>query len=222
MQFINPDVLQAGKGLSAGAAAFFIIVGCLLWLVGWRWHRFWIVFGLTMISGVIGLALGEAAGGQQVMVLGVLLAVSAGMLALELAKILSFMTGGIAAWVVAQMVFPQAQELWAIFLAGGLLGVVLYRLWTMLTTSFLGVLISWHGLLMMMDVVMPYDYASWVNKNTNALNGAVLVVMLLGVLIQTRTAGMESGLQEVKAEEPAKPEKKSKKKQVEQEEKHAA
>lgn len=200
MQLINPDILQAGKGLSIGAAAFFLIVGLLLWLVGWRWHRFWIVFGITMTAGVIGLSLGESAGGQQVMVFGLLLAVSAGMLALELAKILSFITGGISAWVVAQGIFPQAQELWAIFLAGGLLGVVLYRLWTMLTTSFLGVLVSWHAAFLILDAAVPADYPGWVTKNSNALNGAVIVVMLLGVLVQSRTAGLESGLNEPSGE----------------------
>ena len=56
------------------------------------------------------------------MVVGVLLAVTAGMLALELARILAFLTGGVAAWAGAQTVLPQAQELWAVFLSGGLLG----------------------------------------------------------------------------------------------------
>ena len=35
----------------------------------------------------------------------------------------------------AQAVMPEAHELWAVFLCGGLVGVVLYRLWTMLATS---------------------------------------------------------------------------------------
>src|SRR5207248_6318181 len=99
MQLILPDVLATARGLSAGAAGFIVLVGFLMWAAGWRWHRFWVVFGLTLAAGVVGLGAGSAAGGGQVMVVGVLLAVAAGMLALELSKILAFVTGGVAAWV---------------------------------------------------------------------------------------------------------------------------
>ncbi|MGL6074581.1 MAG: hypothetical protein ACRC8S_10515 [Fimbriiglobus sp.] len=189
MQFIQPDILLAAKGLSFGAAGFLALVGFLLWSCGWRWHRFWVVFGITLGAGILGLSAGQSAGGgQQVLVVGVLLAVAAGMLALELAKILSFLSGGVASWVAVQMVFPQAQELWAMFLAGGLLGVVLYRLWTMLMTSFVGVLMTWHSLLAMAQETSNFDLKTWLGTHTLAINGAVLAVMLLGVYVQTRTS----------------------------------
>jgi hypothetical protein len=188
MQLILPDVLTAARGLSPGAAGFLLLVGVLLWAVGWRWHRFWVVFGITLTAGLIGLTAGQSAGGQ-VMVVGVLLAVAAGMLALELAKILAFATGGAAAWAAAQGVFPQVQELWAVFLSGGLIGVVLYQLWTMLTTSFLGVLVGWHaGFVLAEQFAKNFDAAKWVGEHTAALNGAVAVVTLLGVLMQRLTA----------------------------------
>ena len=123
------------------------------------------------------------------MVVGVLLAVAAGMLALELAKVLAFVTGGAAAWAAAQGVFPQVQELWAVFLSGGLIGVVLYQLWTMLTTSFLGVLVGWHaGFVLAEQFAKGFDAAKWVGDHAAALNGAVAVVTLLGVLMQKLTA----------------------------------
>ena len=189
MPFIAPDVLAAARGLSVGAAALIALAGFLLWAFGWRWHKFWVVFGITLAAGVVGLSAGQAAGGRQVMVVGVLLAVSAGMLALELAKVLSFVTGGVAAWVAAQSVFPQAQELWAVFLSGGLLGVVLYQLWTMLTTSLLGVLVCWHGGLVLAEaLVKGFDAAGFAAKHAAALNGGVVAVAVIGVLVQVRTA----------------------------------
>ena len=188
MQLIQGDILAAGNGLSFGAAGFLVFIGLLLWAVGWRWHRFWVVFGITLTAGLVGLGAGRAAGGHQVMVVGVLLAVSAGMLALELAKVISFATGGVAAWVATQTVFPQVQELWVIFLGGGLLGVVLYKLWTMLTTSLLGVLVSWHGTLLILQEVTKTDLSSWVGAHTAALNGGVVAVTILGVAVQTLTS----------------------------------
>lgn len=188
MQLIQPDILAAGRGLSFGAAGFLVFVGLLLWAVGWRWHRFWVVFGMTLTAGLIGLSAGRTAGGNQVMVVGILLAVSVGMLALELAKVISFATGGVAAWVATQAVFPQVQELWAIFLGGGLLGVVLYKLWTMLTTSLLGVLVTWHGAFLIAQELSKSDLTSWVADHTMALNGGVVAVTILGVAVQTLTA----------------------------------
>lgn len=188
MQLIVPDVLAAARGLSPGAAGFLVLVGFLLWAVGWRWHRFWVVFGMTLAAGVIGLSAGQSAGGQ-VMVVGVLLAVAAGLLALELAKILAFLTGGVAAWAAAQAVFPQVQELWAVFLSGGLVGVVLYQLWTMLVTSFVGVLVTWHAGFVLADEFVKFDAAKWVADHAAALNGGAIAVTVMGVLVQNWTAG---------------------------------
>lgn len=213
MQLILPDVLSAARGLSPGASGFLMLVGVLLWSVGWRWHRFWVVFAITLGAGLVGLNAGHAAGGQ-VMVVGVLLAVAAGMLALELARILAFVTGGCAAWAAAQTVFPQAQELWAVFLSGGLLGVVLYQLWTMLTTSLIGVLTTWHAGLVLAEQFAVFDSAKWAGQNTAALNGGVLTTVILGVLVQAWTAPPKEPPAETeeKAEEPD--EEKSEKKSV--------
>lgn len=188
MQLIAPDVLAASHGLSVGAAGMLALIGLMLWACGWRWHRFWVVFGMTLLAGVIGLNAGESTGGRQVMVVGILVAVAAGMLALELAKILSFITGGVAGWVAAQTVFPQAQELWVVFLSGGLLGVVLYQLWTMLITSFLGVLLTWHAGFLLAESLAKIDAMNLVAKHSAALNGGVIAVSVLGVLVQVRTA----------------------------------
>lgn len=191
MTLICPDVLAEARGLSPGACGFFLFVGFLLWAFGWRWHRFWMVFAITLTAGMMGISAGRTAG-SQVMVVGLLLAVSAGMLALELAKILAFITGGVVAWVLAEAAFPQAQELWAIFLCGGLLGVALYRVWTMIATSVVGLLVCWHALFVMAEAFAGIDAPKIAADYRIALNSGVLVASLVGVLVQART-GAEGG-----------------------------
>lgn len=205
MHLVSPPVLLDAKELSLGAAAFFLFVGVLLWVFGWRWHRFWVVFGVTVAAGVVGLGAGKSAG-TQMMVVGVLLSVAAGALALEIAKIAAFVSAGTAGWLAAQAVMPQAQELWAVFLCFGLLGVVLYRLWTMLATSFVGVLVSCHGLLLLMDAANAVKAVEFAEKNAAILNGYVVVVTILGVAIQSWTG------RAVAKDDPLKDEKKDSKK----------
>ena len=89
MQFVHPDILAEARGLSIGATGFALLVGLLLWGLGWRWHRFWIVFGVTLTAGLVGLNAGQTVGGQ-VLAVGILLAVAAGMMALEIARVLAF------------------------------------------------------------------------------------------------------------------------------------
>ena len=151
MQLIAPDILAEARGLTGAMAGTICVLGIALWLFGWRWHRFWVVAGITLAAGLIGLNAGRTSGGTQVMAVGILLAVSAGLLALELAKVLAFVAGGCGAWLAVQWVLPQAQELWAVFLCGGLLGLLLYRLWTMLLTSLMGVLLAGHASLLLYE-----------------------------------------------------------------------
>ncbi len=186
MHLLSPAVLTDAKGLSIGAAAFFLFVGLMLWGFGWRWHKFWVVFAVTVAAGVLGLGAGKSAG-TQVLVVGVLLSVAAGALALELAKIAAFVSAGTAGWLAAQAVMPQAQELWAVFLCGGLIGVVLYRLWTMLATSLIGSLLACHAVLILADAGKVVVATEFAEKNVAALNGYVIVVMLIGVGVQAWT-----------------------------------
>ena len=186
MNLISPDVIAELKGLSLGAGGFLMLVGFLLWGFGWRWHRFWVVFGFTAAAGIVGMSSGNAAGGH-ILVMGLLLAFAGGVLAIELAKILAFVAGGIGFWLAVQTVFPQGQELWAVFLSGGLFGVLLYRLWTMILLSYLGVVVSWHAAFALAQTSGSYDAVKWVGENTIAVNGAVIVATFLGVLMQVVT-----------------------------------
>lgn len=194
MQLISPDVLVETKGLSIGATGILMFVGLMLWAFGWRWHRFWVAFTITLTAGIVGLNAGQASG-NKVMVIGVLLAIAAGLLALELAKIIAFLTGGIAAWIGVQALLPQAQELWAVFFCGGLLGVVLYRFWTMLATSFVGAVLFSNTLAIMAETFAPGKLTKIIQTQQTILNLAIFLGTILGVYIQSKTgAGIHGGL----------------------------
>lgn len=198
MQLIQPDILVEGRGLTGAMAGTLLALGLTLWLFGWRWHRFWVVSSITLTAGMIGLNSGVAAGGQ-VLAVGLLLAVAAGMMALELARVFAFFAGGIAAWFVALWVLPQAQELWAVFLSGGLFGLIFYRIWTMLLTSSVGTLISWHAGLILLEPQLKTDLASWTGRNVAALNGAVVAWAVLGLLLQVAASPAHSSRGPAKA-----------------------
>jgi hypothetical protein len=189
MQLILPDIVAEARGLSPGATVFLLTVGLLLWAYGWLFHRFWVVFGITMAAGVLGLSAGRSAGGQQVLVVGILTAVAAGMMAMEAAKLLAFVSGGTAAWLAFQTVLPHAQELWAAFLSGGLIGIVLFRLWTMLVTSLAGSLVAGHAGLVLVSELGKFDATGWAGQHAAALNGAVVASSLVGVVLQAKLSG---------------------------------
>ena len=55
MDFVAPDILSDVCALSLGLKGLGMGLGVLLWVFGWRWHRFWVVLGATVLAGVIGL-----------------------------------------------------------------------------------------------------------------------------------------------------------------------
>jgi len=202
MHLIAPDILAEARGVSGALAGTACVFGIALWLFGWRWHRFWVVAGVTLGAGLIGLNAGKTSGGQ-VMAVGILLAVAAGMMALELAKVLAFVAGGIGAWLAVQWVLPQAQELWAVFLSGGLFGLLLYRLWTMLLTSLIGTLIGGHAALLLMELWLKIDAAAWSANHIAVLNGVVVALTVLGIVVQAKQATDPEAVKAEKADEKA-------------------
>jgi hypothetical protein len=183
MQLIAPDILAEARGLSLSVPITGLVLGWLLWLFGWRWHRFWTVVGVTIAGGLYGLSSGEAGNGH-VIALGLLVAVCAGLMALEIARIIAFVAGGTAVWWTAGLLFPKAQELWVFFLAGGLVGILFYRLWTMTFTSFLGTLIASHSLLALIESLTQFDVVTWSSRNPIALSVAVGILSTLGLAAQ--------------------------------------
>lgn len=206
MQLLAPDILAEARGLTAAMSGTICVLGIALWLFGWRWHRFWVVAGITLGAGLIGLNAGRTEG-VQVMAVGILLAVAAGMMALELAKVVAFIAGGIGAWLAVQWVLPQAQELWAVFLSGGIMSLLLYRLWTMLLTSLLGTLLAGHAALLLLEPAFKFDAVAYTTEHMVVLNGIVVGLIILGILLQVAASPDESEDEEP-AEHDEKPEKK--------------
>jgi len=202
MQLIAPDILAEARGLTPAMSGTICVLGIALWLFGWRWHRFWIVAGITLAAGLLGMNAGRAQGGTQIMAVGILLAVAAGMLALELAKVFAFVAGGCGAWLMVQWVFPQAQELWAVFLSGGIFGLLLYRVWTMLLTSLAGVLLAGHSAVLMLEGPLQFDAVAWATANVVVLNGLTVGMTVLGILLQVVASPDEEQNLEKAEEEP--------------------
>jgi hypothetical protein len=202
MQLIAPDILAEARGLTPAMSGTICVLGIALWLFGWRWHRFWIVAGITLAAGLLGMNAGRAQGGTQIMAVGILLAVAAGMLALELAKVFAFVAGGCGAWLMVQWVFPQAQELWAVFLSGGIFGLLLYRVWTMLLTSLAGVLLAGHSAVLMLEGPLQFDAVAWATANVVVLNGLTVGMTVLGILLQAVASPDEEEKSEKAEEEP--------------------
>jgi hypothetical protein len=202
MQSIAPDILTEARGLSPALSGVVLAIGCLLWLCGWRWHRFWVVVSITAAGGLIGLNSGRASGGHM-LALGVLLAVSAGVLALEVARVLAFAAGGLALWSAASALFPSARELWVAFLVGGLAGVVLYRLWTMLLTSLAGALLVGHAGLCLAERLAKLDAAAWATAHAHLLNGVVIGATLAGLAAQSLLERMDTARAKRRQEDAA-------------------
>src|SRR5262245_15779385 len=127
MQLIAPDILAEASGLSIPFAVAGIVLGILLWSLGWHWHRFWIVVATTVAAGLYGLNSHQTIG-PRMLAAGLLLAVAAGMLAVDLSRFLAFAAGGLGAWLIVHRILPALQEPLICLLCGGLLGLLLYRL----------------------------------------------------------------------------------------------
>jgi hypothetical protein len=196
MNLIAPDLYAEVSRLSAGACGIGLAVGLLLWLTGWWQHQFWTVACLTAAAGLLGLQQGRSAGVQP-LVAGLLAALAAGLIAMELAKVLAYAGGGLAAAALARAFVPTVEPLLA-FLAGGLLGVVLFRLWMLTLTSFVGTVLIVYCGLSLGSQFRFLDGATLVQQKGLMLSGVVGGGTLLGLLVQGRfdawVAGRKSRL----------------------------
>lgn len=183
MQLIMPEILVDARELSLGALATALALGLVLWLLGWRGHRFWIVLTVTVGAGVFGLLSGPGYGTQP-LVAGLLLALAAGTLALALVRVVVFAAGGTCAWALVHAVVPAWEEPLVCFLLGGLGGLLLFRFWTMALTSFAGALLLVYSGLCLADRLGKVDSIALSGQQTALLNGVTAGLALVGVLIQ--------------------------------------
>ncbi len=209
MQMVDPEILAAAQGLSPVLYAVGLMLGLALWLFGWKWHRFWTVLAITVLAGVYGLSDAAPAMKAQPLVAGVLLALAAGMLALSLARLLAFGAGGFAALLAQEAWAPAWDQPLVCFLAGGLLGLLLFRLWLMALTSLGGTLLMVYAGLGLGGPLLRAEPAAWAGRNTRLLNWVCGGVALLGVLVQfLLTKKKKAKPKAAKKPEEKKPEKK--------------
>jgi MFS family permease len=178
MQLIVPDIMSEARGFPVAGYAVALVVGFLLWLLGWWGHRFWIVLFTTVVGGIVGLSLVRTTGVQP-FVAGLLLAIAAGTLALALSRLVAFAAGGVAAWVVVRGVAPACDEPLLCFLSGGLAGLYLFRAWTMALTSLGGGLIMVYAGLALGDRLGKLNAMDWSQHRVLLLNwlcGSLAVV----------------------------------------------
>lgn len=183
MQLILPDILDEVRAFSPAVSGPAFVLGLLLWLLGWRAHRFWIVLIGTIAAGMVGLHSGPALGAQPILI-GLLLAVSVGAMALALVRLIAFAAGGVAACLVLHALAPQWQQPLLCFLAGGLFGLLLFRLWTTALTSAAGTLLLAYSSLCLLSTFGKVDVIALAQKQTVAINWICGGVALLGFVAQ--------------------------------------
>lgn len=184
MQFLAPDILEASRQLSPVQCGVGIALGLLLWLTGWWGHRFWIVLITTVITGVVGLKIGPSQA-MKPLVAGLLCAIAGGVLALALVRVVAFAAGGAAAYLAVHAFAPKAwDEPLAGFLVGGLLGLLLFRFWTMTLTSLTGTLLTTYSVLSLLDRLGKLNALMWSEQQTSLLNGVCLGATAVGVVVQ--------------------------------------
>lgn len=188
MQLFAPEMLEAAHGLSFGSSAIALGTGLLLWITGWWWHRFWIVLVSTVSAGIIGLAYANRlgpVGGMRPLIAGLLMAIAAGVLALALVRVIVFAAGGVATCLIVHAALPPAwNEPLGWFLGGGLVALLLFRIWTMALTSFLGTILMGYGLLFLLDRLGKINAVEFVDQPSAILNIAAFGVAFLGLCVQ--------------------------------------
>jgi hypothetical protein len=183
MQFIAPDLLAEAQGLSPVLCILGLVLGSLLWLFGWRWHRFWTVLLATVMAGILGLSKAPLYGSKPLLA-GVLFAIATGLLALSLVRLVAFLAGGVAASLLVQALGVRWGDPLICFLVGGLLGLVLFRVWTMALTSLAGAVLVGYAGLCWADRAGKLDAVAWSEKQTLLLNWACGVFTFLGLFAQ--------------------------------------
>jgi hypothetical protein len=81
---------------------------------------------------------------------------------------------------------PTLHEPLLAFLAGGLLAVLLFRLWMLAVTSFIGSMVMTNTVLALLGRWTHLNSAEVVTKNVGLLNGVVIVTALVGLTVQAR------------------------------------
>lgn len=183
MHLIAPDILADACGLSVGLTITGLLVGLALWLFGWRTHRFWVVLATTVLGGLVGLY--EAPSFKiEPLAAALLVALTAGMLALALVRLLAFAAAGFAGAVLTQSFIPNLDQPLITFLVAGLVGLFLFRLCVIALTSFAGAVLIGYSGLSMLNYYGTMDAIAWTDQGSVMLNWMLGLLTFLGVLFQ--------------------------------------
>jgi hypothetical protein len=182
MQILDPDILDLTRQLSPSIPVVAVLVGLFLWMFGAYSHRFWLAMAVTVAAGVIGLFAGRDFGVQP-LVAALLLALSAGVLSLSLARVALFLAGGLMAVLLMRAGRVEWNE-FVCFLAGGLAGVLMYRLWVMALSALVGTLLVSYAILSLLDICGLFDSVDFSTRNAPLLNWSVAGVVALGIVVQ--------------------------------------
>jgi hypothetical protein len=183
MPVLAPDILKEAQGLSIALMATIFGLGTLVWSLGWRAHRFWIVLATTAGAGILGLSL-DLNSRAPSLVAGLLLALAAGALALALARLVAFAAGGLALWSLLHALLPGWADPLVCFLLGGLAALLLFRLWTMALTSLTGTLLMGYSGLCLAGRIGNVDIVALAENRALLLNCCCGLVTLAGLAIQ--------------------------------------
>jgi hypothetical protein len=216
MLMLDPDLLAEADGLHVAVPVAGVAIGLALWLLGWWGHRFWIVLATTVVAGVAGLSAGHVTG-LQPLVVALLLAVAAGATALYLSRLVVFAATGLLAWLTVHSLIPALQEPLIVFLVGGLVGLALFRFWTMVLTSFAGSLLIGYGSLLLAGKFAKLDPVEWTGRHSGWLNWAFAGVVFVGWVVQFLMERRRTRAEAKKQEEEEKAREKEKEKQKEKE-----
>jgi hypothetical protein len=153
-------------------------------LTGWWGHRFWIVLATTFLAGLFGLIKGPVLQVQP-LVAGLLLAIAAGLLALALVRVVAFAAGGVAAWLLVRALAPATwQEPLVCFLVGGLVGLLLFRVWMMVLAGLWGSLLMIYFGLWLGDRLEKWDAVALTTNHAELFNWGCAGLALGGFLLQ--------------------------------------
>jgi uncharacterized membrane protein YdcZ (DUF606 family) len=103
---------------------------------------------------------------------------------MALSRVVLFMAGGAACVALAHAAAPSFDEPAVCFLVGGLLGVLLYKVWVSALSSLAGALLIAYSILGLLSKCRLFDVVAWADQQTPLLTWACGALAVLGLLAQ--------------------------------------
>jgi len=181
---ISTEVLQAARGMSVAMLGTVLALGLAIWLFGWRWHRFWITCLAVATAVATTWKYGNLWTQTPLAVAVTVIALAAGVVAVELVRLAIFVLGGVILYYLTCQYLPEFHDTWLAFPLGGLIAMLLYRLGWLIMTSILGTLIAVHAGLLLIESVVTFDSMQWSNDNILIIHIGICVWTIIGVVCQ--------------------------------------